>query len=777
MPMTNGAALNDAILSSAVVRELREQHERLVSGPDAGGNTLNADVNARMLDNFTRKFGPERLATLQGSALLQEMHGRGSNDSLVYWLEFKNDGDFATRRFGSISGGSAFKFGIFQRASDARWTTGSGAKPEVIDEATAIEIATAQRDSLVKGARLVAELGESPQPEDYIQLQERLNECDAELFSYAWTHKYLSLNFPTILDDYHNPDYQRFHLVEMGVCPLDGPDDGASRYVNAGLYRAIAHEVGITLFELSQLLNEKFSRPHSWFLCNFDRLHLSQADLAAMMSEGVLSLGFGEVGDLSGIGYSTREREMVRGWASSDSTVLWRFRHMMNPNDIVAVWVGGKPVALAKITGHYEYFSSGGTTKHRRAATWRHWPADFTIDAPLPTFLLTKLVTTKWAPAAVGVQLGWQLGELPEVGDRPEGAPPALEPLTGVRLRIEETLKRRHQVILYGPPGTGKTYWGLGTTKELAARRIFGKSWAALTAGERARTWGHDDAHVQLTTFHPSYGYEDFIEGYRPVEVDGHLSYELTDGIFKRLCRRAEANPDLPYYLVIDEINRGDVPRIFGELITLIESDKRGEDWPARLPLSRERFSVPKNLYLIGTMNTADRSITVLDSALRRRFGFVELLPDYAPLEGAEVLGRGLSIAGFLKALNGRIADQLGADGRNLQVGHAYFMTDARPITDSDDFAAVVAEEVFPLVQEYCYGRPEQLERVFGPALLKEDTGQMHASLSTQDAVDHFYDALLQDFSELADTALVREAEIDEIDDSDEPATDGDGAT
>ena len=125
---------------------------------------------------------------------------------------------------------------------------------------------------------------------------------------------------------------------------------------------------------------------------------------------------------------------------------------------------------------------------------------------------------------------------------------------------------------------------------------------------------------------HPAYGYEDFLEGYRPTEINGSMHFVLRDGIFKQLCAQAKAQPEHNFYLIVDEINRGDIPRIFGELLTLLEKNKRGKT--AILPLSGEPFTVPENLYVIGTMNTADRSIALLDAALRRRFGFLELLPE-----------------------------------------------------------------------------------------------------------------------------------------------------
>lgn len=213
-------------------------------------------------------------------------------------------------------------------------------------------------------------------------------------------------------------------------------------------------------------------------------------------------------------------------------------------------------------------------------------------------------------------------------------------------------------------------------------------------------------------TFHPSYTYEDFVEGYKPVPSgSGQLQLQLVDGIFKRVCHAAQAKPDQPFLLLVDEINRGNVAKILGELVTLLELDKRGLS--VVLPQSRETFSVPPNVYLLGTMNTADRSIRLLDAALRRRFAFIELMPDTRLLEGARIAG--LDVAQFLADLNRRVAR---VEGREKQVGHSFLMDGGQPITDADVFAARFRHEILPLLQEYAYEDYRELVTYLGPALI-----------------------------------------------------------
>jgi len=215
-------------------------------------------------------------------------------------------------------------------------------------------------------------------------------------------------------------------------------------------------------------------------------------------------------------------------------------------------------------------------------------------------------------------------------------------------------------------------------------------------------------------TFHPSYTYEDFVEGYRPhATASGALELTLTDGVFKEVCASAAADPTQRYIVLIDEINRGNIPKIFGELITLVEKDKRGLG--VRLPQSGDEFAVPPNLEIIATMNTADRSIHLLDTALRRRFAFVELLPDAQVLAGATVGPLALDV--FLENLNDEVRKRV---GREKQVGHAYFFDGDDIVETPEAFAAVFRHELLPLLQEYLYEDYKELAALLGPELIDE---------------------------------------------------------
>lgn len=334
-----------------------------------------------------------------------------------------------------------------------------------------------------------------------------------------------------------------------------------------------------------------------------------------------------------------------------------------------------------------------------------------------------------------------------------------LSQLDGVPRRIQAVLERKGQAIVHGPPGTGKTYWAYVAARQLAAHSAFGVRFEELDLLKQVEITGSNLSAglVRTCTFHPAYGYKDFIEGYRPkTNAAGQLSFDLRNGNFKRLCEDAKATPNSRFILIIDEINRGDIPRIFGELITLLELDKRGTN--VQLPLSGEPFTVPKNIYIIGTMNTADRSIALLDTALRRRFGFIELMPDPTAL-GTVQVANGLPLGPWLSALNEGIRDHLARDARNLQIGHAYLMEFGKPVTDFVRFSRILREDIFPLLEEYCYEDYAMLCQLLGPALVDEQNQRIRHELFVPERRDDLIQALLARFPEIATSTAAIAAE------------------
>ena len=260
--------------------------------------------------------------------------------------------------------------------------------------------------------------------------------------------------------------------------------------------------------------------------------------------------------------------------------------------------------------------------------------------------------------------------------------------------------------ILYGPPGTGKTWHTVDVALSIAEG---GSGEHDLDRFEELRFDPHTGAgNIALVTFHQNFAYEDFIEGIRPVLDTGELRYELHEGLFKRLAKVAQDRRTERFVLIIDEINRGNIARIFGELITLIEDSRRiGETEAtfATLPYSKDTFGVPGNLYLVGTMNTADRSIQLLDTALRRRFTFLEMMPD-ADHEGIGDV-EGVDCRRLLRTMNRRIAVLL---DREHQIGHTYFLN----LRSLEDLADVFRNRIVPLLQEYFFDDWSKIRAVLG---------------------------------------------------------------
>lgn len=255
--------------------------------------------------------------------------------------------------------------------------------------------------------------------------------------------------------------------------------------------------------------------------------------------------------------------------------------------------------------------------------------------------------------------------------------------------QLSAILHRKKNIILQGAPGVGKTF---------AAKRL-----AYSIMGAK------DDSRVAMVQFHQSYTYEDFIMGFRPT----CSGFELRKGIFYNFCKKAEVDIDHAYFFIIDEINRGNLSKIFGELFMLIESDKRGT--PVQLLYTDEVFTVPENVYIIGMMNTADRSLAMLDYALRRRFAFFEIEP-------------GFEISGFInyrQSLDNKKFDILiervenlnraiAADeslGKGFCIGHSFFCNLTQEKIDDQTLFGIVEYELIPLLQEYWFDEPEKVEK------------------------------------------------------------------
>jgi MoxR-like ATPase len=448
-------------------------------------------------------------------------------------------------------------------------------------------------------------------------------------------------------------------------------------------------------------------------------------------------------------------RELYGGNPTNDANACWQFAHQMQPGDYI-IAKQGRSVLLGwgQVTSPYRYDESRPEYRHVHDVKWYttgRWtlPAEhrmvvktLTEMTPFPQWLYAAFrvmegeVVDGWLPggendrepargpitrehhdprpggrATPGAGTGTIGGagtETLQGGAGPVSAPPTVtrppEPYPLEQALKElfmgqeqftailDALARKKNVILEGAPGVGKTF---------VARRI---AWRHL--GER------DDTRVQMVQFHQSYAYEDFVQGWRP-HAGG---FGLQDGVFHRFAKKAAGDPGRGYVFIIDEVNRGNLSKIFGELMMLLEADKRGTDHAVPLAYSPgETFYVPENLYLLGMMNTADRSLAMVDYALRRRFSFIRLRPAFEADQFANhlaELGAGDALVQRIVTRMTELNQAIAQDprmGPGYEIGHSFFVPgDGSDNLDDTWYERVVRQEIEPLLHEYWFGREDQ---------------------------------------------------------------------
>ena len=428
----------------------------------------------------------------------------------------------------------------------------------------------------------------------------------------------------------------------------------------------------------------------------------SPGDNACMWDEfyknGIMGIGWDEVTNLKDFASKEEIKDyMKKVYDASysyknNAHCLWQFANEIKVGDVVFVKKGmHKIIGRGVVTSDYIYDSSRNTYKHIRKVDWQN-----NGEWEHPGQAVMKTLTNISAyPDYVQKLLDLFAEDTPEeVSEQKEIKYPPYSKddfLNEVYMdedtynTLTELLEAKYNVILQGAPGVGKTF---------AAKRL-----AYSIMGQK------DTSRVAMVQFHQSYSYEDFIQGYRPSKE----GFELENGAFYKFCKEAEEDNERPYFFIIDEINRGNLSKILGELMMLIEKDKRGEK--IKLLYSNEWFTVPQNVIIIGMMNTADRSLALMDYALRRRFAFFDITPAFSS-EGfknylAEKNSPKLeSLITVVESLNNTISsDESLGDG--FRIGHSYFCTDDE-ITD-EWLKSVVEYEVIPLIKEYWFDEPTKV--------------------------------------------------------------------
>ena len=450
------------------------------------------------------------------------------------------------------------------------------------------------------------------------------------------------------------------------------------------------------------------------------------------LEHGLASMGWGGLPDLREVPGPDEVREMIRRAYpdAKDRTVstwagqLSKLRSDVRVGDLVVMPLKTAAlIALGTVTEQYWYDNDDPDPNWRHAVSvdWKRtdvpWAA---VEEDLQSSLRAQQTIYR-----IGRNDGaWRLHQLlltgldpgprPDHGNGKRNGPRqgsvSLEDLAaellidvGFLRRIERLLGDKRQVVLQGPPGTGKTYVAQALAERLA---------------------GSDD-RVRLVQFHPSYAYEDFVQGFRPTLEGGSHGFALRDGPLIEMAARARSEPDETHVLVIDEINRGNLAKVFGELYFLLEY----RDVEMRLQYSDELFSLPRNLWIISTMNTADRSIALVDLALRRRFHFVEFHPDKPPVEG--LLRRWLDhnadgmewVADVVDLANEELSD------RHAAIGPSYFMRDEG--LDEEMVEMIWEHNVLPYIEEQLYGEHNRLDEFKLDRLRRAADGEIEHGADT----------------------------------------------
>ena len=606
--------------------------------------------------------------------------------------------------FGSIAGGAAYKFGLFFHKKTQSWTCGSPAKPVKLTENEAIQKAEEIRNDLVAGAEIISSFGPLNSTADYEQLYKQLEHISG--INTVWRMKYYQMLFPILFAPFYGQDIQLDVLHFLNQTPSEIP---FIRMGQIALFSKKCNIPGIVFGHIwgrstnhnnksndseTNTLSDKKHKLHYWMYTVFDDTSWMECQ-----QKEIMVLGMDNIGDYSQ--YDSKEslrQELISTYDNSTSRknqalMAWNFANKLAINDVIFAKRSNTLDGKGIVTGDYIFDDSRQEYKNIRTVKWLQigeWEhpgksvAKRLTDITPYTDYIEKLITI-FTP-----------DELDDVDTQPEVDYPeysSADFLSDVYMSEQDyetlvnVLKMKKNIILQGAPGVGKTF----TAKRLAYSIIGSKN----------------PDRVQMIQFHQSYSYEDFIEGYRPTEN----GFTIKKGSFYKFCKLAEDDDENDYFFIIDEINRGNLSKLFGELFMLIEKDKRGIE--LQLLYSDENFSVPPNVYIIGMMNTADRSLAMLDYALRRRFSFFTMKPGFNTI-GFQTYQDSLKSDAFkkliscIKQLNSKIAADISL-GEGFCIGHSYFCGLTAKTATVQTLTSIIEYELIPLLKEYWFDEPEKI--------------------------------------------------------------------
>lgn len=604
-------------------------------------------------EEFLKQFPYDKVEQM---AVIDYALGWQVQSSFCWWLEYNTNG------LGSIKGGAATKHVIYYKRKEQQWSYPA--------QFSSVDLAWQQLRTHIINWIDVVKQGGSELPTTHLLH----NKISRVKIAYLYVKEGLM------------PIYKAEHLLLfLTKCQVETTETDALR-LNRLLYDTIYQHEKMRPFHPIAVMNYLYER----FMKNDTVVKISPGANAISwercFTNGEICIGWNELGNLTQ--YETfeelRHAIEAQGYYTNASTItkkaneIWDFYNLEAGDIIVANKGISQLIGIGIVSERgYQYQPNYSDYQHTVGV---HWTQDYSKEHYIiPVQKRWRTMTIEKFPRA---ELKRWMEQQPskQVFDS--------EMMTS----IEAGLQRKGQCILMGPPGTGKTF-----------------------QAQQFLKWKQQymDVVYEFVTFHPSYQYEDFIEGYKPVATDnGLVNFQLDEGVFKRFIKQAHQQPNTLFILVIDELNRGNVPKIFGELLTIIEKDKR--DFSIRLAQSKESFSIPENVWLIATMNNADRSVKGLDAAFKRRFALIECMPDYALLD-VTIDGLTMTLAQIVQRMNGEL---MRLQGRDLQIGHAYFIEDQQVITTIAQLKAIFEYDIIPLLQDYCFEQYDVLAQIIGESFV-----------------------------------------------------------
>ena len=679
--------------------------ERILQESDTDECNQYEQKSKQLVKEFFDEYNIDNLKKLSGKELVEKMFlpKNPLKNSLTYELEFGK-----VENILGIGGGSVCKFPIYKKKGDVNWYTGPATKQKLLSDEEAVVIAKEELEGLITSINIINEISQKngfDSIEGYKELNEKLLKIHKPT---AWFLKYIILNFIEIFPIFVQ-DKMLKNLISIFNLEFHGSDN---KYLNLGEINLFRKKLGISNYRfgfiagniLKKLDNNQKNDIRYWVYSPGKNAQIWDECL----KNEYMAIGWKKLGDLRNydnkneLKLKVQEMYNRKGSAKNIKSGLWSFCKEIKNGDIVYAKQGVRKIlGRGIVESDYNFDNSQENFANIRKVKWVCFDKPIDIPNELGKFAPKTLTDiTKYEDTITYLENEFQsqnsLTENNISSENKNDNYTKKEFLDEVYISENDydilfnlLITKKNNIILQGAPGTGKTF----AAKKLAYSIIGSKN----------------DERVKLIQFHQSYSYEDFIMGYRPTEN----GFKLETGVFYDFCNKAKDDPNNDYFFIIDEINRGNLSRIFGELFMLIESDKRGEEYKVNLLYDKNKeFFVPENLYIIGLMNTADRSLALLDYALRRRFAFFDMKPAFGNRKFQEYQEKldnkkfDELITNIIK-LNNKISEDQ-ALGEGFQIGHSFFCNLKKDNLDYE-LKNIVNFNIMPLLKEYWFDEPNNI--------------------------------------------------------------------